>query len=289
MLDPRFVLRPDILLRAVARKWLSNGGPVVAKTAWGDWIEVDAHKFIGSQIYLRGTFELHVCETLARLTDPGEEVCDVGANLGLMTSLLSKRVGSEGKVFACEAHPEVFACLQANIGRWPRKNVQAFHAAVSRSVGELRITDGGTSVGNEGIARVVEDTDTPSARRSFSVPSLTLDNLFAGRRIGMMKVDVEGHELAVFEGAAASLKAHVIRDIVYEGPSFPHAAVHRLLAGYDYQLFRIEAGFWKPRLIPLDESTRLPEPLGDFLATTQPDRAMHRMAPGGWHVLWGGI
>lgn len=289
MLDPRFVFRPDVLCRAVFRKFSSHHGLVVAATAWGDALEFDPSKHIGSQIYLRGVFELHVCETLARLLDAGDEAFDVGANIGLMSSLMSKSVGPAGKVAAIEAHPEVFARLEANIRRWRRDNVRALHIAVSRSAGDLSIVDEGEGMNNEGVAHVVEGAAISSSQRVFTVPSVTIDDMLDGRSLGAMKVDVEGHELAVFEGAASSLKRRSIRDIVFEAPISDQSPVHRLLAGFGYHVFRLEQGFFRPQLVPIGRSPSSSEALGDFLATTQPDRALRRMAPGGWRVLWGGI
>jgi len=106
------VFRPDIFLQACWRKVRTRPERCLVRTAWGDWLEIQPRKFIGGSIYLRGVHELPVCELLWRLTAPAETVLDVGANIGVMTSLLSKRVGRSGRVLAFEAHPALFRQLR---------------------------------------------------------------------------------------------------------------------------------------------------------------------------------
>ena len=117
-MSPCFLFRLDIFVRACWRKLKRRPERCLAQTAWGDWLEVEPRKFIGANVYMRGVHELAVCEVLWRLARAGETAVDVGANIGVMTSLLSRKVGERGRVLAFEAHPDVFRQLERNAQRW---------------------------------------------------------------------------------------------------------------------------------------------------------------------------
>lgn len=70
-LTPCFIFRPDIFARACWRKFAERPDRCLAKTAWDDWLDVEPHKFIGAQVYMRGVHELPVCEVLWRLAGTG--------------------------------------------------------------------------------------------------------------------------------------------------------------------------------------------------------------------------
>src|SRR6185369_2282913 len=197
-LSPCFVFRPDVFIRAFWRKVRPRPERCVVKTAWGDRIAVEPHKFIGASLYMRGVHELPVCEVLWRLASPGEAAVDVGANIGVMTSLLSRRVGAQGRVFAFEAHPEVFQQLELNVRRWNRPWTEAHNRAVSCRSARLIIYEGDGFGLNEGTARMVNSREHS---RSFEVPSVRLDEVLTRDNCGVIKIDVEGHEAQVLSGA----------------------------------------------------------------------------------------
>src|SRR4051794_9263870 len=108
-MDPRFLFRPDTFLTACWRKLKPRPARYLARAAWGDCFELDPRRSVAANIYMRGVHELPVCETLCRLAVPGGRAVDVGANIGVMTSVLSARVGPAGRVAAFEAHPDLFS------------------------------------------------------------------------------------------------------------------------------------------------------------------------------------
>jgi len=65
--------------------------------------------------YWLGTYELELQKAVAELVNPGMVAYDVGANIGYVTLLLARAVGSAGKVFAFEALPANLERLQANL------------------------------------------------------------------------------------------------------------------------------------------------------------------------------
>jgi FkbM family methyltransferase len=285
LFDPRFLFRPDVFVKASIRKLRHRPDHALVKTSWGDVFEVDPRKFIGAHLYMRGVHELPVCEALLRLTDEGETVADIGANIGVMTSLLSRRVGPIGKVVAFEAHPLVAENLRNNVNRWRRNNVRVVQAAVSNSDGMLQIQETDESETNEGIAQIRPEGCPKTSGRCFEVRAVQLDHEFRGQKLALIKIDVEGHELAVLEGATRLLEQGAIRDIVFESATDYPNTVHSLLLRHGYSIFRLLPGFWRVRLCRPDKSITSTERLADFMATKDPQRAIKRFASLGWRTL----
>ena len=74
---------------------------------------------------------------------------------------------------------------------------------------------------NQGLA-TLEVTDGTS---SAEIETVTLDEIVEDCPVGLMKVDVEGHESSVFKGAEWLLSNHRIRDIIYEDHHGHHSPV----------------------------------------------------------------
>lgn len=130
----------------------------------------------------------------------GDIVIDVGANIGLITLRCGKIVGSQGAVHSIEAHPRVFRYLQGNIAVNNLKNVTAYNFGVSNARGTLSFTD---KMWDE-INSVADQSDIEGV---ISIPSETLDAIVQiSGEIDLLKIDVEGYEKFVFEGAERILQ-----------------------------------------------------------------------------------
>ena len=126
----------------------------------------------------------------------GDVAVDVGAHKGAYTYWMRRAVGETGKVFAFEPQPRLAAYLaQASAAMgWENVRVRACALSDAPGVGTLRIPAGPST---QGAALSAEaGVDGVSCRLA------TLDAELAGEgRVAFLKVDVEGHELAVFRGA----------------------------------------------------------------------------------------
>ena len=281
-LSPCFVFRPDTLARACWRKVRARPERCVIKTAWGDLLEVQPQTFIGAHLYLRGVHELAVCELLWRLCAPGEQAVDVGANIGAMTSVLSKRVGMDGRVFAFEPHPRLYFELTQNVRRWHRPNTDVFERAASCTTGIATLWEDVGFKGNNGLARLGE---TQNAGASFEVRTVRLDEALPVRSYGLAKIDVEGHEGEVLAGAEKLLAAGRVRDVVFESIGGFAGPAHHLLRADGYQIFQIKTGFTGPKLQPIPRHSQENGGSADYLATLDPRRAQSLIGPAGWKVL----
>jgi FkbM family methyltransferase len=148
--------------------------------------------------------ESHEIRALRRALRPGDVAVDVGANKGAYLYWLRRAVGPSGRIHAFEPQPRLAAYLAEVSRRMDWSNVIVRPCALSDGpgVGTLHVPGESDSPGAS------LETAPPNARpgRSYDVPVETLDRELANvDRLAFVKVDVEGHELAVFRGAAALL------------------------------------------------------------------------------------
>jgi FkbM family methyltransferase len=265
---------------------------LVTQLPWGWPIQVDPTDSIGNALLRLGVYDLAVSEVLWRLTDEAETTLDIGANLGYMTALLAKRVGSRGLVLCFEPEPENAAELSRNAARWcpiiGDAVIQLFSLALSECDGTVTLERPPGFTHNRGTGRIVVKTQPEISRGSLvSVPCSTLDRCLQGfGNIGIAKMDVEGHEEAVLRGGHLSLRSHRVRDWVFEHHGAYPSAVTDLYEANGYRVFVIGRRFWKPLLLdpstPIVRSPLMPQ---SFLATLDADRAKRRMGRVGWECL----
>jgi FkbM family methyltransferase len=232
-----------------------------------------------------------VTETLWRLVEPGELALDIGANIGYMTSVLAARVSSSqgGSVWSFEAHPDIFSELKYNVDNWQEQlNTVQFvpkNVAVSEQKGTVQLQIPDAFADNRGLASVMSVAEVTD--KSIIIESCSLDDLFLkSRKIGVMKLDVEGHELQVLKGATQLLQKQKIRDCVFEEHREYPTPVTSFFEDMGYKIFRIQRSFFKPILLSPD--SKIPrtawEPTS-FIATSNPDRIIDLFKQPGWQVL----
>ncbi len=265
ILKPEYFYQPRLALRRLLPlRRLSTADFVDEPLPWGMSIRVRPLEQHGRILSTLGVCDLAVTETLWRLTDPGELAVDVGANIGYMTAVLAARIASipGGSVHAFEAHPEIFQELKYNVARWqkqvPNINLNIEHIAISDKRGTVTLVIPDAFENNRGLASVVNQNDSFNLPESTNlktliVESVTLDELFpAPQKIGVLKLDVEGHELQVLQGADRLLKEQRVRDCVFEEHGEYPTEVTRFFEKMGYSIFRIQRQFFKPVLLAPD-------------------------------------
>jgi hypothetical protein len=126
----------------------------------------------------------------------------------------------------------------------------------------------------------------PFAAQKFAPNVETLDDVIGHRQAGVMKLDVEGHEDQVLEGASEALREHRIRHVVFEDHHGPGSRSMELLRTAGYELFAIGWSMRGPVLAPAaDGSMATAFEAPSYLATTEPRAAVDACAPAGWHTL----
>lgn len=204
------------------------------------------------QVFFFGLYEPATVAFFRRWLREGDCVLDVGANVGYLAAVALDAVGSTGRVFAFEPEPQHFADLTWLARENPDRSLQLHQAAVGSADGEIELfvsahrgwhsTISGFNVGQ-----------SPQVG-SVTVPQLTLDTvartngLLRRGAIRLIKVDVEGAELAVIEGARALLEARAADafqiEVTPPGPNYPVPSVSDLFARLrdaGYAAFRLDS------------------------------------------------
>lgn len=254
---------------------------------WGHKILVNPKETIGKAIANLGLYELVPSEVMARLVDPGETVADIGANIGYTTSLLARAVGSEGLVVSFEPLPKNFAVLEQNASTWAIADntgrIELLRSAVSDVVGETKLFVPASIIDNSGLSSLIpQQGDTIITCRT-----VTLDNFFVQRKPpSLIKIDVEGAELKVLQGAKRLIESGVIRDIIFEDHSGETSPVRTYLERLGYRVFGLKRTLMRPVLVEPKRFTASTWEPPSFVATKSVDRLLERLRQGGWKVLW---
>jgi len=165
--------------------------------------------------FFRGDYESSLAKLIQALPVDGVFV-DVGANVGNFSVLASRAVGAAGLVAAFEPNPETYARLIHHIALNRAGAVVPFHSAVGATPGtaEMVCTE------NSGLSHLRNGSADTGVETTQRVAVVALDDclpaLLAGREIELMKIDVEGAELGVLEGADRLLRAGKIKRLHVE-------------------------------------------------------------------------
>jgi FkbM family methyltransferase len=292
---PYYLFRPAQLLRRIGLLFNPRPGECEfdeCTLPWGLPIRYRPAEMIGSSIARTGVYDLCVTESIWRLLETGETALDIGANIGYMTSVMAVRVGGGGTVIAFEPHPEVFSDLAYNVSRWAGGRLAAsiiLHEAAASdhsAIGQLATTQAFPQ--NRGTAAVVDGNPGVTEGNIFhSIALKRLDDVISPDcAIGLLKLDVEGHEIQALKGAESLLSAHRVRDIVFEEHEAPPTPVTQHLESLGYTLYRLEQTLLGAAISNLRNRTRAfyYEP-PCYLATCQPERAVSLLVRRGWDVL----
>jgi FkbM family methyltransferase len=144
-------------------------------------------------------------------------VLDVGANIGKYAKHV-KRANPMVRIFCFEPHPQNFKILCENT----RGIVSAAHnVAVGSSAGSMKLYDYRVNDGSSHASLYQDVIEKIHAQPSVShdVAVITIDDFIVENdinRISLLKIDTEGHELAVLKGASKSISAGKIEAIHFE-------------------------------------------------------------------------
>ena len=150
----------------------------------------------------------------AALTDhfvgDGATVVDVGASWGLFSYHFARLVGGSGTVFSYEPHPMNKPALEKLAKARP--NVRFRAAAVSDWAGtaDLQVpVFGSRHVTAQSSLAHGFDGQRGVRVEKVTVPTVRLDDEVGDRRVDLVKVDVEGHEMSVLRGASETLRKYL--------------------------------------------------------------------------------
>ncbi len=163
----------------------------------GSRILMDGQNYQDQKFIVNEVYGLDVYEKQHRLSI-GDVVIDAGANIGIFSLKAAREIGPSGTLLAVEPATKTFAKLKTNVSNNHFQNIRLFQCAAGPTNGEatlyLERHDGHSSL----YTRPGRD------RNSERVPVRPLDDILESsglKRCDFLKIDTEGAELGVLEGA----------------------------------------------------------------------------------------
>ena len=137
---------------------------------------------------------------------PGDVVVDCGANKGSYVWTLSRAVGRHGKVIAFEPQRKLAGYLRQMVSSCAMTNVHVEEKGISDHSGRMQLlVPGGDTSPSASLEQSLMQRESCA---TYPVEVVTLDEYFAKRehKINAIKIDVEGHEFSVLQGARKILE-----------------------------------------------------------------------------------
>ncbi|HZC73372.1 MAG TPA: FkbM family methyltransferase [Jatrophihabitans sp.] len=193
-----------------------------------------------------------------------DTVLDIGANTGQFARLL-RQSGFSGRIHSVEPLQRAFLRLENAARADTHWTVQ--RAAVGAATGTLTMNVSGNSVSSSVLPMLDRhEAAAPSARyvAQEKVPAVTVDDIVSAHDLApertLLKVDVQGYEKAVLDGAAQTLpKFRGVRTEMSLVPLYDGQALMPEIVGelgeLGFELWFVEPGFVEPetrRLLQLD-------------------------------------
>lgn len=186
--------------------------------------------------------EKGVFSAITTLLRPGDIFIDAGANIGVYTVLASRLVGPDGRVICVEMMPDTADRLEAHVGINGLSNVSIVRKALSNQSGQQVMA--AVEVGKYGKASIA-DSEGESLLR-IPVATTTLDDIAHGlATVRLMKMDIEGVELAALDGGKALLDR--LTHLIYESWGIGRAGRHpvdTVLESTGFSLSAIDGNNW---------------------------------------------
>lgn len=161
---------------------------------------------LGWHIGFFGSYEPELREVMRAVLSVGGTAIDVGANAGWHTLLMARLVGAQGRVVAVEPNPSVREQLRHNIALNRLGQVDVVGAALAEAPGMLSFVAPDAAHPASASGHVVADDAAPPD--AVRVEASTLDVLVAEKkldRLDLVKIDAEGFEWPILQGAQTSI------------------------------------------------------------------------------------
>ena len=175
------------------------------RLACGKVMLLDTNDVLGQRLRVEDSFEPAVRHEFQRIASSGQNVLDIGANIGYYSVLGATLVGPRGHVYSFEPQIHVVDRLRRNIDHNALDNVTVFPFALSEKPGIAEFCV--PTAGMEAHGSLHENGRFQLSRKVV-VETRRLDDVVVDSRIddvGLIKMDAEGAELPILRGATTLL------------------------------------------------------------------------------------
>lgn len=228
-------------------------------------LTLDLREHMQSRIFWLGYYNLDIVAVLNNVLKAGMTVIDVGANIGEISMVSAKRVGPVGRVIAFEPLHTIADSLERNIANNNLSCISVIRHGASDHTGDARIYLKPNTIGDEapntGLGTLYPQEAESVDNSAEWIKLARLDDLPEIRsldRIDLIKIDIEGAELACLRGARNTIEQHrpiliveVQRDSC-ERAGYDQNDILVLLTEFGYNFYRI-GRHGKASMISIDD------------------------------------
>ena len=184
--------------------------PARVRVRGGVTMLLDPRDLVPLILLRNGEWQPEVWESLLPALAKGAVFLDVGAHIGTFTLKAAREVGPDGKVVAFEPNPETAALLRDNLSANQLENVTVEAIACTDKEQQLMLYAAPIiNTGASSLSRANAEYGDSTAPRPFHVRGRPIDDVVRElnvSRVDAIKIDVEGAELQVLQGAVETLK-----------------------------------------------------------------------------------
>ena len=191
-------------LFSLPRKWLTSSPEkgdkknLLVMLPWGHKIETDSADSLGLR-QNNGHYEAEVTTLCCLLIKAGDQVLDIGANIGYYSLLFSSLVTSSGAIIAFEPNLDNYDLLQQNIANNGLHNVSMFRLALGSKPGRGQLFQATEGNGQHRLYPSVCCSGESTEVEVVAADDLHLDPL------DFVKIDIEGYEPMALEGLTETI------------------------------------------------------------------------------------
>jgi FkbM family methyltransferase len=156
---------------------------------------------------IRGLYEKAELDFVRRTVKPGQNVVDIGANIGIFTLTMASLVGPAGKVYAFEPlETEAMLLAQSLAENGFNDRVVLERAAASNQNGTAQLISAAETINAGGAYLNLTGEPLPAGHRISETELITLDTYPLRRPVSFIKIDIEGAEPLALRGARRLLQ-----------------------------------------------------------------------------------
>lgn len=211
-------------------------------------MQLNLHNEEHARMWLYGEHdERYEISLLRKILQPGDVAWDIGANIGYYSCLFAKLVGETGKVYSFEPAKSTYEFLKDQIQLNNFTNITPLRLGLGSKIESVPLYYNQPGAG-EGTASI-KYTAGKSNQEDIQIE--TIDHLCSQQRIEIpdfVKIDVEGFQQEVFEGAQGFLAKHspmILAELQDENKEEIHA-LEKMIREQGYSLYEIH----KRHLLP---------------------------------------
>ena len=195
-------------------------------------------RFVNASALLRE--ELPVLFNLGSLLEKNDAFIDVGANIGIFSVVLSRlnNLGKNIEFYAYEANPKTYQRLKQNCLSLP---IEAKNIAISNHSNELTFVEGAVS---HVFTNIENKSEYSFSDKKVTVPCTSLDKQSIKSDSIILKIDVEGQEMEVLQGAEMLFSKKRIKAVFIDG--FNDESLPSFMGNFGFKLLNAKT------LLPYD-------------------------------------